>query len=117
MTNADYFFLIFLGTIAVTRLLLVKKIKAPTIHGFRVRHYMYGLVLIVIAIIANNLTLYAAGFGLLIDEVTVIIAKGPGHKDEHWKGCEEYHTSWSVAGVLVLILLTFIFRDTISSLI
>ena len=54
MIQGDYFFLVFLGTIAVTRLLLLSKRSSPTIKGFRLRHYMYGLVLIVLAFIFDN---------------------------------------------------------------
>lgn len=117
MINGDYFFLIFLGTIAFTRLLLLAKIAGPTIKGFRVRHYMEGIVLIVLAYLIKDLTIFAIGFGLVIDELPVILAKGPGHKDEHWRGCEDYHTPWSTAGVFTLIFLTYLFRNAISGLI
>lgn len=117
MITEDYFFLIFLGTIALTRLLLIKKIAAPTIKGFRLRHYMYGIVLVASAFIIKNPIFYAVGVGLLVDELPVALMKGPGHKDEYWKGCEYYHSSWSFAGVLILALLVFIFRTEISGLI
>lgn len=116
MTNGDYFFLIFLGTIAVTRLFLIKKIAAPTIGGFRVRHYMYGIVLLPLALWMGNVTIYAIGCGLFVDELSVALVKGSGHKSEYWNGCEDYHSAWSVAGTLIFIFLVFVFRDTISGL-
>ena len=88
-----------------------------TIKGFRLRHYMFGMVLFVFAFLIDNLTIYATALGLIVDEIPVILAKGPGHKDEYWRGCEDYHTRWSFAGVLILILLVFIFRSYISGLI
>ena len=118
MVQGDYFFLFFLGTIAITRLLLVShKMAGPTILGLRVRHYMSGIVLLLFAFLTNNLTTYAISLGLIVDEIPVVLVKGPGHKDEYWRGCEDYHTRWSFAGVLILALLVFIFRGAISGLI
>lgn len=118
MIQGDYFFLFLLGTITITRLLLINhKMAGPTILGLRIRHYMSGIVLLIFAFLIHNLTLYAIAFGLIVDEVPVILAKGPGHKDEYWRGCEDYYTHWSFAGVLVFVLLFFIFRDSIAGLI
>ena len=118
MTSSDYFFLFFFGTITITRLLLVSyKMAGPTITGFRVRHYMFGIILLIPAFLIDNLTLYAIASGLIVDEIPVILAKGPGYKNEHWRGCEDYHTRWSFAGVLILVLLVFIFRSSIAGLI
>lgn len=118
MNNGDYFFLFFLGTIALTRLLLVNhKMAGPTILGLRLRHYMPGVILLIVAFLIHNLIIYAIALGLIADEIPVILAKGPGHKDEYWRGCEDYHTRWSFAGVLILILLVFILRNTIAGLI
>ena len=117
MTNGDYFFLIFLGTIAITRFLFLLKVGSPTIKGFRLRHYMYGVILIILALSNNNITIYAIGLGLLIDELPLILIKGPGHKEHHWRGCEDYYSSWCVAGVFIIIFLIYIFRNTISGLI
>lgn len=78
---------------------------------------MFGIVLLVSAFLIDNITMYAIALGLIVDEIPVILAKGPGHKDEYWRGCEYYHTRWSLAGVLILILLVFIFRGSIAGLI
>lgn len=118
MANEDYFFLIFLGTITVTRLLLLNKgIASPTISDFRTRHYMYGIVLIVLSFFISNLTMFAIGLALLADELPLVIVKGPGHREESWRGCEDYYEPWVVLGVLVLLLLTYFFRDFIVQLI
>jgi len=115
MTNGEYFFLIFLGTVALTRFFIFTfKRPGPTIKGFRVRHYMYGVVLILVAFLTNNLIIFALGFGLIIDELPVILIKGPGHKDEHWRGMGDYSTKWSVAGVLILIFVVYLFRSAIA---
>lgn len=118
MIRGDYFFLFFLSTIAITRLLLVNhKMAGPTIKEFRLRHYMFGVVLFIFAFLIDNLTIYAIALGLIVDEIPVILAKGPGHKDEYWRGCEDYHTRWSFAGVLIIVLLVFIFRNSMAGLI
>ncbi len=118
MNNGDFFFLIFLGTIAITRALLAtNKLGHPSIKSFRLRHYMYGVILIVFAFIIKNITIYAIALGLIVDEIPPILVKGPGNKDERWRGCEDYYTSWTVAGVLILTFLVYIFRDSIAGLI
>ena len=118
MVQGDYFFLFFLGTIAVTRLLLTShKMAGPTILGLRIRHYMPGILLLIFTFLIHNLTIYAIALGLIADEIPVILAKGPGHKDEYWRGCEDYHTRWSFAGVLILALFVFIFRNFLIGLI
>lgn len=118
MSNGDYFFLIFLGTIAVTRFFIfLTKMAGPTIKGFRVRHYMYGIILILVAFLMRNIAIYAIGLGWLVDELPPILVKGPGHKEEQWRGCEDYFSQWCVAGVLILIFLVFIFRNVISGLV
>ena len=118
MVTGDYFFFFFFGTIAITRLLLVShKMAGPTILGLRIRHYMPGILLLIFAFLIHNLTIYAIALGLIIDEIPVVLAKGPGHKDEYWRGCEDYHTRWSFAGVLILALFVFIFRNFLIGLI
>jgi len=111
MANGDYFFLIFLGTIALTRLLLLSKKGSPTIREFRLRHYMYGIVLIVFSFLTRSITTYAIGFGLFVDEVPLILIKGPGHREKYWRGIEDYFSPWCVSGVLILIFVAYIFRD------
>ncbi len=118
MNSIDYFFLFFLGTIAAVRLLLVShKMAGPTIFGLRIRHYMPGIALLIFAFLIHNLTLYAIALGLIVDETPVVLVKGPGNKDEYWRGCEDYHTSWSFAGVLIIVLFVFIFRNFLVGLI
>ena len=118
MTDADYFFLIFLGTIAATRVFLFSSRMAnPTIAGFRLRHYMFGIVLITAAFLVDNLIIYAVGLGLLADELPLIVIKGPGHREEYWRGLEDYHSPWCYSGVLVLIFVAYVFRGAVAGLI
>ena len=118
MDNLDYFFVIFLGTVAATRLFMfLTKSTAPSIKSFRTRHYMYGLILVLVAFFVHNLTIYAVGLGLFIDELPAILVKGPGHKEEQWNGCDAYNTPWCFAGVLIFIFLVYVFRGFLAGLI
>lgn len=113
MQNANYFFLIFLITIVAARVMLLSAKHQPgtTVHGFRIHHYMYGLVLVGIAILLSNLTIYAAGLGLIVDELPMITLNKKFH---NWHG---YYLKKIMFGVVLLIILVFFFRYQIISLI
>ena len=104
MNVNNYFFLIFFLTVIVTRLLLyLKPLPSPTIKGFRLHHYMFGVVLIPVAILLNTLELYAVGFGLFMDELTYLLIGGKNHRDN-------YSIS-SLVGTVLFVILVFIFRE------
>ncbi len=114
MPLGDYFFLIFLAVIVATRLLLIRNVFDPFyIKKFRVRHYMYGVVLILLAFANNNLTMLAIGAGLFIDELPLILMKGLGHDDKEWRGDKDYHMEWTAVGVLLFVFLVYMFRKFI----
>ena len=69
-----YFFLLFLITILVTRIVLyVKAISSQTVQGFRIHHWMYGVVLVILSFIYSNIALFAIGLGLFVDELSYIL--------------------------------------------
>lgn len=117
MSDSAYFFFVSLLTVAAVRVFMVWNLKGPTVKGFRVRHYMYGLILMIAGLVTHLLLPFAVGWGLLIDELPIILRRGPGHKDEHWHGCDDYHTRWAFAGVLVFIVLTYLFRESLAGLV
>ena len=81
MSPINLYFFIFASTILITRLFLyLKPISSPTLKGWRVHHYMYGLLLILISIGAKNKNIFAIGLGLFIDEVPYLILRGKTHK-------------------------------------
>ena len=86
------------------------------IAGLHIRHYLYGIVVALIGFFMKNMWVYAIGLGLIADEIILVIAKGPGLKDEQWRGCEDYFTPWSVAAVFVITLIVYVFRNAIISL-
>ncbi len=91
-------FLIFLTTIIVTRLYLAPRPKpSPTIKGFRLHHYMYGIVLITIGLLIKNNPTYLIGLGLFIDELGFVLIGGETHQDY-----------WSKKSLLLLTLFIII---------
>ncbi len=105
MTLGTDFFLIFLGTIVITRLFLfLKPISSPTIGNFRLHHYMYGIVGVILGIVLSSIYLYAIGLALFIDELTLIfIIRGKSH--------EENYSAKSLLGTLFFVMLVFLFRN------
>ncbi len=104
MVTSDFFFVIFFATILITRLLLfIKPIPSPTVGHFRIHHYMYGVVLIMIGLIFHSVLLFAIGFGLFIDELTYLLMKGKNHEDNYSKV--------SLVGTLIFIILVFLLKD------
>jgi len=104
MISSTYFIIIFISTILIIRLFLYfKPISSPTIEGFRLHHYMYGLILIPIGMLLTNITIYAVGLGLLINEFPYILLKGKNHKDNY--------SIKSLLGVLMLMIVVVLLKD------
>jgi len=101
---SEKFFLVFLATILVTRLFLyIFPLPSPTIKGFRMHHWMFGLIGVVIGIIFHSLLFYAIGLGLFVDELTYLLIGGKIHEDNYSK--------ISLFGTVVFIIIVFIFKD------
>jgi len=99
----NYFFLIFVTTIVVIRVLVfVFPIPGPTILKFRVHHYIYGIVGIIISFFVSSVPLYAISLGLFIDELTYILIGGRTHQDNYSKT--------SLIGTVCFIVLVFFLR-------
>ncbi len=99
-----YFFIIFLITILVTRTFLYfNPIPSPTVNGFRMHHYMYGIVLAPTGIALGNVTIFAIGTGLFIDELGYLLIGGKNHEDNYSKK--------SLILLLLFIIGTYIFRE------
>lgn len=88
-----------------------------SIGYFRIRHYMYALVLIPLGFFFDNITIFALGAGFLADELPLIPVRGLGYRNEHWHGCDDYFTPWCVAGVFIIICLVYIFRNQIAAIV
>ncbi|OGN25406.1 MAG: hypothetical protein A2925_00015 [Candidatus Yanofskybacteria bacterium RIFCSPLOWO2_01_FULL_44_22] len=100
---SNYFFLIFLATIIITRLFIfIYPISAPTFGKFRTHHYMYGLVGIFAGLSFHSIMIYAIGLGLFVDELTYLLIRGKNHKDNYSK--------ISLLGTLFFAIIVFIFR-------
>lgn len=96
----SYFFLVLMTTVLVTRVFLYFcPIASPTVRGFRLHHYMYGIVGMVLGVTFNALTLFAIGLGLFVDEVTFILMGGKTHEDNYSKT--------SIVGTLIFLIIIF----------
>ncbi len=104
MNQTIYFIIIFISTILATRIFLyLKPTPSPTIKGFRLHHYMFGLILILVGMLLTNITIYAVGLGLFIDELPYILLKGKNHKDNY--------STKSLLGVLILMIVVILLKD------
>ncbi len=104
MKSKDYFFIVFLLTIVITRLFLYfNPIASPTVEGFRLHHYMYGIVFVIIGVVIPNLIIYAIGLGLFVDELTYLLINGRTHEDNY--------SAISILGTILLSVLVFLIRD------
>ena len=101
---SNYFFFIFVVTVVIIRLFLfLCPFSSPTIKGFRIHHYMYGLIGIIIGLVIHSINLYAIGLGLFIDELTYIIIQGKDHKDNY--------SLVSLLGTFLFVATVFVFKD------
>lgn len=116
MNSEDYFFLIFLAVLLAVRLFLyLRPTPGPTLDGFRVHHWMVGLLIVAISLILIipklnipykvPLTIFAIGFALFIDELTYILISGRTHADNYSK--------ISLIGTTVFIAVVFLVRKYI----
>ena len=105
MQTYNFLFVIVLSTVVLTRLwLLLKPISSPRLKGFKLHHYMYGLIIVGISIFLSNIILYGIGFGLIVDELPLFLRYKNNHF--HWK---EYNSIYSRLGVIICLVLVYIF--------
>lgn len=103
MNLESKFFIIFIITVLVIRVFLfIHPVSSPTVKGFRIHHYMYGIVGIPVAILTGSLPVYAVSVGFLEDELTYKLTGGKTHRDNY--------SAVSLIGTALFIVLTFFFR-------
>ena len=106
MTPTTLFFLVFVGTIVVTRLVLLpKRILYPRVFGHHIHHFIYGIFILIIGVLASNLFLYAVGFGLFVDELPLVFTQ-----KWNWNG---YNSALCPVGEVGIIILAFLLRNYI----
>lgn len=97
------FFVAFTVTILVTRLFLYfRPVPSPTVFGLRLHHWMYGLVLTLVAFWISSIVLYSIGVGLFVDELTYLLTGGKTH--------EHNYSTRSLVGTAVFIVIIFLLR-------
>lgn len=113
MRKEDSFFLVFLCTILVTRIILYlagQLASDPdalgfTLFGVRLHHYMYGALLMIVAIFFPHIHLFSIGMGLFVDELTYLLMAGTTRADNY---------SWiSLLGTLIFVFIVFVLRRRI----
>jgi hypothetical protein len=97
----SYLFLVFAVTVLITRVFLYFHPKAsPTVGGFRLHHYIYGIVGIVLGMAFSFLTLFAIGLGLFVDELAFLLMGGKTHEDNY--------STISLLGTLFFVIVVFL---------
>ncbi|MCE9541758.1 hypothetical protein K8R03_04365 [Candidatus Kaiserbacteria bacterium] len=100
----DTFFIIFLVTIAVSRIfLLVHPIHSPILGDFHMHHYMYGLILLALGLSSRSLPILAMGAGLFADEIPIL-------HNINAKSFGDYFAFTSMVEVLAVIVIVFWLR-------
>lgn len=108
MEKETYFIVIFLVAILGTRLFLFIKPKpSPTIKGFRLHHYMYGILLLIISVFMKNIAFYAIGLALAVDQLPYVIheRKTQGGKNFNEKIYWQKKYLLELAGFMILVFL------------
>lgn len=105
---SDYFFIVFLLTILVTRVFLFAyPVSSPTIGRFRTHHYMFGIAAAGIGLAIQSVTLYAIGLGLFVDELSYLLMRGKTHHDNF--------SILSLVGTLVFAIIGFLLKNYLVS--
>lgn len=90
-------------TIIVTRLWLrLMPISSPKMGGFKLHHYVYGIVISIVGLAMSNTYLLGIGLGLFIDELPLLLRYK--NNDFHWK---EYNSLYSRVGVAACLLVVW----------
>ena len=106
MDAENLFFIYFITTVIITRIFLYfNRISSPKIKNFKLHHYIYGIILILISLLTKNLLIYSIGIGLFIDELLLLIRYG---NNFHWK---EFNSSYSKIGLAFIIVVVYFLRE------
>lgn len=109
MKRDDAFFWIFVGTLFVTRVFLyVTHLEGPTIAGFRVHHYVYGIIGAAIALVIKSPALLSVSLALFADEVPMLIGQ--------FKTYEEYLALPSLIGSFAFAVPVFFLKETLTKI-
>jgi len=107
MSNS-FFLLVLLTVLGVRTFNYLLPIASPTIAGFRLHHYMYGLFLVGVSLLVPSWRLFAVGLGLAIDETTFVLIGGKTHADNY--------SLPSLVGTALLLVLVFVMRQELTKL-
>jgi hypothetical protein len=99
----NYFFIIYVLTVLVTRIFLfLYPTPAPTIGSFRTHHYMFGIAGIIIGLFLRSIAIYAVGIGLFVDELSFLLIKGKSHSDNY--------SGMSLLGTVIFVIVGYFLK-------
>jgi hypothetical protein len=107
MNPLEFLFLIIFTIFATRIFLYFTKLSGPTIKGFRVHHYLYGIILIIISFFIKSGIILAIGLGLLIDELPLFFINDWSEKSYYSKKC--------LVGILIFITIIFLLLSILIS--
>lgn len=106
MKKENLFFIIFMASLIVIRVFLYfYPASSPTINGFRMHHYMYGILIIIFAKLFKNTNIFAIGSALFLDELMLILTNSWTYSD--------YFSTISLVGTGIFSIFFFILRKSI----
>ncbi len=83
---SDKFIAIFVTAIVFIRIVVLCShgiVGNPTIKGFRIHHWMYGLAGLPFAVCLKSVELFACSLALIVDEIGFVAIRGKSHKDNY----------------------------------
>ena len=88
MKKHDTFYVVSALTTLITRVLVyMRPVASPTINGFRLHHYMYGLAGILLCLLLapfkKSIIALAISMGIFIDESGYLLIDGKTHEDNY----------------------------------
>lgn len=102
MTVNSFFALAGATIVLVHAGLWLKSINSPTIRGFRVHHYMYGIGFAASYFFHSSPAILAIGVGLVIDELPLfVIYRGVKWPNHHWDEYLSWQCFGGAAGILI----------------
>ncbi len=110
MKRCDLFYVVFVLTILITRVLVWLVPEGDIIFGsFVVHHFWFGIVLFVIGLIfvKGRVWFYGVGLGLIADQLVFMIL-GAGKDAEYW-------ALLSVLSMVIIAAIVYLIRENLIS--
>ena len=108
--SPNVFFLIVISVITLVRVWLFNHpLKHPFEHTLKTHHYKYGIAILVLGFLMHKIVIYSIGFGLIASAIPTLLVA-----NKELRG--EYELNKSFTALLVVIILIFVLRDSLTPL-